>query len=119
MKNRIKIFHVRDDERQMTVASEVSENEKNVKLGFAFCNSKDNFDKKVGRIKAMGRMKSVNECITSPFNGHSAESIVNVFNEDCEEMWSDVGYEIPKPHKWRHGKLANIEQTGLTFVSEA
>ena len=119
MKNRIKVFHVRDDSRAMTVASEVNEQENEVKLGFAFCNDKDNFSKKIGRVKAVGRMKSNDDSITTHFHGHSADSIVNVFNQDARVLFTDAGFNIPKPHKWRDGVLANIQQTGLTFAEEA
>ena len=113
MKNKVKIFHVRDEKRAMTVAAEVNDRENEVTMGFAFCNDKDNFNKKIGRTKAIGRMNSQAGIITK-FTGHSADDIARVFNEmdTCTML-----YAI-KPQRWRHGRLSNIEQAGLTFVEK-
>jgi hypothetical protein len=121
MKNRLKIFHVRDDKRAMTVAAEVQPSEHvggaTVKLGFAFCNDKDNFTRRIGAAKAVGRMRSSTHSITRLFTGHSADAIADAFNK-CSTDIVTAQVDMPKPHKWRHGRLANIEQAGLTFVEQ-
>jgi hypothetical protein len=110
MKNRVKIFHIRDKKRAMTVATEVCPEGKNLTMGIAFCNDTDNFSKKEGRNRAMGRMRSKNESLHCSFSGHSADDFAKYFN--------DPRNFITKPQKWKHGKLVNIEQAGLTFVEK-
>ncbi len=107
VKNRVKVFHVKDNKRAMTIATEVSLDGEYLKFGFAFCSKKDQFNKKLGRSIAMGRMN------TSPrqvaFSGHSANDIINIFNDSCV---------VNKPSLWRKGKLLNIEHFGLSFVEK-
>jgi len=109
MKNRVKIFHVRDDKRDMTIVTEVSEDLKKVTLGFAFCSDKDNFSKKKGR--EVGEWRIIHEpVLVDDFSGHSADSIMRLFNHP-----SNI---IRKPKKWQHGQLLNLRDLGLTFVEE-
>jgi hypothetical protein len=110
MKNRLKIFHVRDEfcpERQMTVATEVCPDGEKLTMGISFCNPKDNFSKKVGRTKAIGRLRSYSgyHC---KFTGHSADDFAKYFNDERNF--------ITKPQKWKHGKLVNVPFRGLTFT---
>jgi len=106
VKNRIKIFHIKDDKRAMTIATEVSMDGEYLKMGFAFCSKKDQFNKKLGRSIAMGRMH--NSSMQIPFSGHSANDIINVFNDSV----------IKKPSLWKKGKLLNIEHFGLSFIEK-
>lgn len=44
----------------LTVAWEVNEQNKSIRYAFAICSDRDNFNKKVGRTIAGGRLKSPN-----------------------------------------------------------
>lgn len=111
MTNRVKIFHIRDEQRAMTVATEVHFEGKKLTMGITFYNDsdpKETFSKREGRNRAIGRMKSKNESLHCPFTGHSAEDFAAYFN--------DPRNFITKPQKWKHGKIVNVPVTGLTFT---
>lgn len=111
IKNKTKVFHVRHPKEKavMTVAARVNEDEDVVRFGFAFCSPKDNFSKKVGRTKALGRVDSAGATWTD-FNGHSADALCRIWNN---------GFFSNKPQIWKHTQLVSIEQTGLAVVLEA
>ena len=109
MKDKIKIFHVRHCNKVMTIATEVKDDKK-VIVGFAFCNPSDTFVKKIGRVKAVGRIKSNVMGYLSPlaFTGHSIDSVIALFNN----------HKIFKPYGWKKGKLYKTEKNCLAFSSQ-
>ena len=123
MKNKIKFFHIRrNDGSAMTVATEVQD-DGYLKMGFAFCNSKDPFVKKTGRIKALGRLKSKYYEITQ-FTDHSGNDVVRWWNQEPtyalhKSVEVPHSWRLEVPHSWRHGSLIHIKQTGLEFVANA
>lgn len=86
VKNPLKVFHVRDElysKAVVTIATKISPDYPNtIKVGFAFCSPKDQFNRKIGRKIAIGRMESFGSNVYSYdtfFGGHSADSIVKLW----------------------------------------
>ena len=110
--NPVRVFHVRDAgkdpnrKKVMTIATEVLP-DNSLMVGFAFCSKRDMFNKKIGAIKAIGRMRSANLGYITRFSGHSAD--------DVTTLWNDLG-DREKPSLLRNKTLVNIPQTGLTLV---
>jgi hypothetical protein len=126
MKNTLKFYHVRRESKKigkaghcgvMTVATQVKG--ENVDLGFAFCSPNDNFEKALGRKIATGQL--LKKPVTTQFTGNSANDIVFMWNQPIMHelyRWKN-GKQIPYvPQIWRHSKMANIEQTGLTVLNK-
>ncbi len=118
MKNRCKIFYVGDksgtDGRGvLTIATEINEDGKTFRVGFAFCSSKDRFSRKIGRQKALARLNKnkMNTLAGEVMNGwmfedRTIDTAIRVF---------DV---IVKPSEWKNRRLVNIPEAGLTFVEK-
>ena len=120
MKDRCRIFYVgdksgADGKGVLTIATQINEDGKTCRLGFAFCSPKDRFSRKMGRIKAMARLGQNNTLIKDSF--HS--SLPNQWNFDkytIDAAMKVFNSFLLKPNSWQHRKLLNIPQTGLTFV---
>lgn len=118
-KNPLKVYFVgkRDGEKHdgvMTVATEVQEDGKTLRLGFAFCSKEDRFERKEGRRLAIESLRA--DRFTMPFSGHSSDDIVEFFKRgrvDMDERHLDA------PTIWRHRSLACIKQCGLTYLEKA
>jgi hypothetical protein len=85
---------VTSDGRRFTLAGELLADEADLNLGIAICGTKENFIKKVGRIKAEGRLKSHN------YGGRQLRSLYGwefgIFAKDGSTLSPDyfVGKEI-------------------------
>ena len=123
MKDKLRIFYVGDksgiDKKGvLTIATQVNEDGKTFRVGFAFCSPKDRFSKKVGRAAAIGRLQNetllvrfagsmtdIGQINNFDFDDRTIDSVINIFND-----------RLVKPALWECRKLVNIPQAGLTYV---
>jgi len=128
MKDRLKMFYVgkrmgHKHDGVLTIATEVQEDGKTLYVGVAFCSPKDPFIRKLGRQKAIGRMRSSGREICD-FNGHSSDDIVPFFNSQ-DLFHPSLGkngkllYVVEKPHVWKKRFLVSNSTTGLSYVYKA
>ena len=92
----------------LTAATEVQP-DGTLKIGFAYCLLEECFIRETGRNTAIERMNSSTESYITEFTGHSANDVTRVFNHEIPKE--------PRPHHWRHRRLANVVAVGLTYLT--
>jgi hypothetical protein len=102
--NTVKFFHIKHpvERSVVTVAAKLEKNR--IDFGFSFCSPNDNFCKKTGRVKSLGRAMAKNPVLchlkaSTTFSGKSSEDLCKVWNSE----------EVQKPKIWKHTKLVKTE----------
>lgn len=85
-----------------TIAYTISREKDEIKYAYAVCSNNDNFNKRVGRDKACGRLRSDKYCATIKLNdANSTVALTRIFDAILPLLSSDTDLHIKLP-KLRH-----------------
>jgi len=93
----------------LTAVSEIQPNGK-LKIAFAFCSPKDQFNRKIGRKIALGRLTCDRSSFITDFTGHSSNDICKIFNE----YNSHPGSGVYIPRLWKNRVLVSTNK-GIAY----